>query len=312
MKILITGGAGFLGSNLVHKLYKNNNIYVIDNLSTGNINNIKQLIKTKKIKFIKADISDVKLVKKIRRLKFDMIYNFACPASPQYYLKFPVETWISSVYGVKNLLDSIIFTKTKLFHSSTSEIYGNPLEYPQTESYFGNVNSIGVRACYDEGKRAAEAIIYDYIRKYNVDVRVARIFNTYGIRMQENDGRVISNFICAAINSKPILIHGDGKQTRSFCYVDDTLNAIEKLMLLEEKIKTPINIGNPTELTINEIATIIKNKINKKCKIIHVNEMKDDPKVRKPNIDLAKKVLDWEPNIDLEKGLDKTFEYFKN
>lgn len=311
MNILITGGAGFIGSNLTHRLFKNNKISVIDNLSTGNYNNIKELVENNKIKFYKMDITNKKIVDFIKNNNFDLIYNFACPASPKYYLKHPIETWEASVLGVKNLLDAIINSKTKLFHSSTSEIYGDAKIYPQSENYNGNVNPIGVRACYDEGKRAAEALIYDYIRMYNVDVRVARIFNTYGIKMKHNDGRIISNFICAALNDKDINIYGHGNQTRSFCYVDDTINAIIKLMNLQEKINTPVNIGNPIEKSVKEIAYMIKEKVGSNSKIVFIEAMKDDPQFRKPNIELAKELLKWEPVVSLETGINKCIEYFK-
>lgn len=311
MKILITGGAGFLGSNLVDKLYKNNDIYVVDNLSTGDFKNIKFLVQNNKIKFYKMDITNRNIIDFINKNNFDVIYNFACPASPKYYLKHPVETWEASVLGIKNLLDAILNSNTKLFHSSTSEVYGDALVYPQNEEYNGNVNPIGVRACYDEGKRAAEALIYDYIRIYNVDVRVARIFNTYGVKMKFDDGRVISNFIYSALNNNDIKIYGSGNQTRSFCYVDDTIDAIIKLMNLGNRVNVPINIGNPTEKTINEIAIIIKKLVGSNSKIIYCEAMKDDPKTRKPNIGLANNILKWGPKISLESGIKKCIQYFK-
>lgn len=311
MKILITGGAGFLGSNLVDKLYKNNDIYVVDNLSTGEFENIKYLVQNNKIQFYEMDVTNRNIIDFIKKNNFDIIYNFACPASPKYYLKHPVETWEASVLGIKNLLDAILNSNTKLFHSSTSEVYGDALVYPQNEEYNGNVNPIGVRACYDEGKRAAEALIYDYIRIYNVDVRVARIFNTYGVKMKFDDGRVISNFIYSALNNNDIKIYGSGNQTRSFCYVDDTIDAIIKLMNLGNRVNVPINIGNPTEKTINEIAIIIKRLVGSNSKIIYCEAMKDDPKTRKPNIELANNILKWEPKIFLESGIKKCIEYFK-
>lgn len=310
MKILITGGAGFIGSNLVEKLLADNQIYVVDNLSTGTYENLKEFENNENFKFYNMDITNNKIISFIRENSFDIIYNFACPASPQYYLEFPIETWESSVLGVRNLLKAIEGTKVKLFHSSTSEVYGDALENPQTEDYWGNVNSIGVRACYDEGKRAAEALIYDYIRKYDVDVRVARIFNTYGPKMRKEDGRIISNFVNQALFNENITIYGEGKQTRSFCYIDDTLDFILKPMSFDKKIPFPINVGNPVEISVLDVANIIKNTVNTKSSIVFMDAMKDDPQKRKPNINKAKEILNWEPKIDFNIGLEKTIKYF--
>lgn len=313
MRILITGGCGFLGSNMVKKILKetNDTIYVIDNLSTSNKENIESYL-GERVNFIKMDICDNKIINVINELDIDEIYNFACPASPKYYLDHPIETWEASVMGIKNLLDSIKGTKRKLFHSSTSEVYGDALESPQNEEYWGNVNPIGVRSCYDEGKRAAESLIYDYIRKYDVDVRVARLFNTYGPGMSIEDGRIISNFITQGLNNKPITIYGSGKQTRSFCYVDDTIEAIYKYMNLDRKSNTPINIGNPQEKTIEEVAIYIKNLLSAKSSIVYMAKMSDDPQRRKPNIDKAKKLLDWIPQVSYEEGIKQTIKYFKS
>lgn len=311
MKVLITGGAGFIGSNLVERLLKDNTVYVVDNLSTGNYDNIKEFENNENFKFFNMDISNNEIVQFIKDNEFDEIYNLACPASPQYYLDYPVETWESSVLGVRNLLNGIKDTKTKLFHSSTSEVYGDALETPQNEKYWGNVNSIGVRACYDEGKRAAEALIYDYIRKYNTDVRVARIFNTYGPKMRKEDGRIVSNFVNQALFNEDITIYGTGKQTRSFCYVDDTLDFILKLMSSKAKIDGPINVGNPVERSVLDVANMIKDRINTSSKIVFKEAMKDDPQRRKPNISKAKEVLGWEPKVDFEVGLERTIEYFE-
>lgn len=314
MKILITGGAGFIGSNLVARLLKqkNNQIIVIDNLSTGSEENIKEFYSDPNFEFIEYDITYESVIEIIKKLNISEIYNFACPASPKYYLKYPIETWEASVLGVRNLLIAIKGTNIKLFHSSTSEVYGDALEYPQNEEYFGNVNPIGVRACYDEGKRAAEALIYDYIRKYNLDVRVARIFNTYGPKMRNSDGRIISNFIMQALSNNDITIYGNGYQTRSFCYIDDTLDFIVLLMKSNIRIDYPLNVGNPYELSVNEVAEIIKERINSSSTIIHVDSMKDDPQKRKPDITMAAKKLNWHPKVNFEDGLNKTINYFKN
>lgn len=313
MRILITGGAGFIGSNLVDRLIKddNNQIFVIDNLSTGNIKNIEEYLSFNNFKFIEEDITNYKIIDIIKELDVSIIYNFACPASPKYYIEYPIETWEASVFGIKNLLEVVKGTKIKLFHSSTSEVYGDALIYPQVEKYNGNVNPIGVRACYDEGKRAAESLIYDYIRKYDVDVRVARIFNTYGPKMRESDGRIISNFIVQALTEKDITIYGDGLQTRSFCYIDDTLDFIELLMELDKRFDSPINVGNPYEQTVLDVAKKIKNILNSPSKIVFLDAMSDDPKKRKPDIKLGKEILNWEPRVSFEYGLNKTIEYFK-
>ena len=314
MKILITGGAGFIGSNLVSKLIedKKNKIVVLDNLSTGSERNIQEFLNYENFEFYKYDITDSSIIDYIKNLNVDEIYNLACPASPKYYLKHPIETWEASVIGMRNLLQAINGTKIRMIHSSTSEVYGDALEYPQTENYWGNVNPIGVRACYDEGKRAAEALIYDYIRQYNVDVRVVRIFNTYGPKMNPLDGRIVSNFIMQALNNDDITIYGNGKQTRSFCFVDDTVNCLIKLMDLDQKNESPINVGNPYELSVSYVAEFIKERIGSSSQIVYLNEMSDDPKKRKPNISKAKKIIDWEPCVSFEYGIDSTIDYFKN
>ena len=313
MNILVTGGSGFLGCNMVKKLsnFENNKIYIVDNLSTGKKENIESFL-NEKVHFIEMDICDPNSITLIKELKIEEIYNFACPASPKYYLEHPIETMMASVVGVKNLLDSIVNTKIKFFHSSTSEVYGNALISPQNEEYWGNVNPIGVRACYDEGKRTAECLIYDYIRKYNVDVRVARLFNTYGPGMCLDDGRVISNFIVQALQDKDITVHGDGRQTRSFCYVDDTIEGIYRLMNLKIMPLTPINIGNPDEQNVIDVANYIKNKLNSNSSIIYCNKMSDDPQKRKPNISKANSLLKWKPIVNFDDGIMYTIVYFKN
>ena len=302
MRILITGGAGFIGSNLVSRLINDNEVIVIDNLSTGKEKNIEEFYSLSNFRFIERDITDNSIIDFIKSLNVDMIYNFACPASPKYYLENPIETWEANVLGVRNLLEVIKGTNIRLFQSSTSEVYGDALEYPQNEEYFGNVNPIGVRACYDEGKRAAETIIYDYIRKYNVDVRVARIFNTFGPKMSILDGRIISNFINQAIKNEDITIYGSGNQTRSFCYIDDTLDFI--IMLMNSNINT-------YELSVNSIANIIKEKVNSNSKIVYLSPLSDDPQKRKPNISRAKELFDFEPKVSFEIGLSKTIDYFR-
>ena len=314
MRILIAGGAGFIGSNLVAKLVKNveNQIIVLDNLSTGMEKNIQEFQDKDNFQFFRYDITDYSVIDFIKQLDVDEIYNLACPASPKYYLKHPIETWESSVLGIRNLLEAIKGTKIKMIHSSTSEVYGDALEYPQTEKYWGNVNPIGVRACYDEGKRAAEALIYDYIRQYDIDVRVVRIFNTYGPKMNPLDGRIISNFIVQALNNDDITIYGNGEQTRSFCFVDDTVDFIVKLMNANNRNDSPINVGNPCELTVNYVAKYIKEKIGSSSQIVYLKAMSDDPVKRKPNIDKAKSYIDWAPSVSFEDGIKATIEYFKN
>lgn len=310
MNVLITGGCGFLGSNMVKKLLNDDtNIYIVDNLSTGSLENVEHLL-SDNVKFFKYDITDEKIKDYINEWQIDEIYNFACPASPKYYLDYPIETWNASILGVKNLLESIKGTNRKLFHSSTSEVYGDALVMPQVEEYWGNVNPIGVRACYDEGKRAAETLIYDYIRKFDVDARVVRIFNTYGPGMSVYDGRVISNFVTQALTGKDITIYGDGNQTRSFCFVDDTIDAIYRLMKLDTKLDTPVNIGNPQERTINEVAEYVKEVLKSDSKIVHLEKMSDDPQKRRPNINKAKENLNWSPVVTYEEGMKKTILYF--
>jgi len=309
--IIICGGTGFIGSNMVKFLSKRDNImYILDNNSSGNFNNMKNFVDNKKIFFIEHDITN-KLPRKIRKFKkIDKIYNFACPASPVGYLNIPIETTKASVLGVLNLLELAREKKSIFFQSSTSEVYGDPLMHPQNESYWGNVNPIGVRSCYDEGKRCAESLIFDYKRKFNLDVRVARIFNTYGPYMNI-DGRVVSNFIWQALNDRDITIYGDGTQTRSFCYIDDLIVGIDLLMNYEGKIEGPINLGNPMEFMIIELAKKVTSLVDTKSSIVNKGLPSDDPKKRKPDISKAKSILGWEPTIKLDEGLKKTIEYFK-
>ena len=301
--ILIAGGAGFLGSNLCKKLIKDNIVICLDNLITGNMANIIPYLESLNFKFIKNDIINP------IDIEIDEIYNLACPASPIHYQKDPIHTLKSSVFGIYNLLELAKKYNAKILQASTSEVYGNPLEHPQKETYFGNVNINGPRSCYDEGKRCAESIMYEYNKQYNTQIRIARIFNTYGKNMQKDDGRVISNFIIQALKNEDITIYGDGLQTRSYCYVDDLIDGLIKLMA--SNITTPTNLGNPIEYTILKTAKIIISKTNSQSKLIFKNLPIDDPQKRKPDISKAKKELNWEPKISLNEGLDNTILYFK-
>lgn len=309
-RILVAGGAGFIGTNLCRRLVKDKNNFIIclDNLITGNINNIHDLIKLDNFKFINEDITN-----KIN-IPVDEIYNAACAASPPAYQSNPIHTTMSCVLGTKNLLDLAVKYNSKVVHFSTSEVYGNPLVHPQIETYNGNVNPIGIRACYDEGKRCSETLCFDYNRVYSLDVKVIRIFNTYGPYMDKNDGRVISNFINQALKNKDITIYGTGEQTRSFQYIDDLVDGIITCMQLDNKnFCGPLNLGNPTEFTIKELADIVLDKIECTSSIIYTDLPQDDPVKRKPNIELATLVLNgWKPKVKLNDGLDKTIEYFRN
>jgi UDP-glucuronate decarboxylase len=304
--ILITGGAGFLGSHLVNKLYKEKNVIVLDNLATGRLQNIQNLIDDNKIKFIKHDI-----INPIDLEDIDLIFNFACPASPPRYQAHPIQTTKTSVIGSLNMLELAKKNGAKILQASTSEIYGDPQVHPQVESYKGSVNSIGIRACYDEGKRCAETLFFDYKRMHNIDIKIVRIFNTYGPNMDPEDGRVVSNFIMQALENQPITMYGDGKQTRSFCYVDDLIDVI--LLMMKSNFTGPVNIGNPVEFNLLELAELIIELTGSKSKIIYEREMpSDDPKKRRPDIGLAKDKLGWEPKVDLRQGLIKTIEYYKS
>jgi len=304
-KILIAGGAGFIGSHLTEKLLKKNyKVICIDNLHTGNKKNIISFIDNKNFKFINHDI-----VNKIN-IKVDYVLNFACPASPVAYQTDPIKTVKTCVIGTTNLLDLAKQNKSIFLQASTSEIYGDPLIHPQKESYWGNVNPIGIRSCYDEGKRCAETLCFDYKRFYKMDVRVVRIFNTYGPNMQVNDGRVISNFINQSINNKNVTIYGNGSQTRSFCYIDDLIEIIIKIIQYKGKINQPINIGNPDEYTIKQIAKKILSLTKTKSKIKYSKLPLDDPNKRCPDISFAKKNFSWSPKVSLDQGLIKTIDYF--
>ncbi len=304
--ILVTGGAGFIGSHLCeYLLAKKERVLCVDNLFTGNVKNIEHFLKDPNFLFIKHDIIEPLYIKE----EINQIYNCACPASPIHYQKNPVRTIKANTIGVINMLGLAKSHRARILQTSTSEVYGDPLEHPQKETYRGNVNPIGPRACYDEGKRAAETLFFDYKRSHDLEIRVARIFNTYGPRMDKNDGRVVSNFILQALQNKDITIYGNGEQTRSFCYVSDLVEGLYKLMNQENT--GPINLGNPIELTIKEVAKKIIELTNSKSKIIYQPLPEDDPRKRKPDISLAKKVLKWQPKVKLEDGLGKTIEYFK-
>tara|TARA_E500000331_G_C17198448_1_gene688191 strand:+ start:245 stop:1186 length:942 start_codon:yes stop_codon:yes gene_type:complete len=304
-KNLITGGAGFLGSNLIEKLIRNKEYVIcLDNCFTGRKSNIRKFLDSKYFEFIEHDVLDP------INLKVDKIWHLACPASPKNYQKDPIRTLRTSFIGTSNMLELALKEKARILLASTSEIYGDPKIHPQTENYNGNVNTTGIRSCYDEGKRAAETLCFDYCRTKNVDVRIVRIFNTYGPYMQPDDGRVVSNFIVQALENKAITIYGDGNQTRSFCYVDDLIEAM--ILTMNKDHKMPINIGNPNEFTINQLAYIIQKKISNDLKIVYKPLPEDDPIQRCPDISKAKKLLGWEAKISLEVGLDKTIDYFRS
>jgi UDP-glucuronate decarboxylase len=306
-RILVTGGAGFVGSHLCEKLLiENNHVICLDNYFTGNIKNISHLIGESNFEIVDHDICEPYFA------EVDEIYNLACPASPIHYQYDAIKTVKTSVLGTINVLGLAKRTNTKILQASTSEVYGDPIIHPQNESYWGNVNPIGIRSCYDEGKRCAETLFMDYHRQNNVRIKIARIFNTYGTRMQVNDGRVVSNFIIQALQNKDITIYGDGKQTRSFQYIDDLIDGLIRLMNTPDDFVSPVNIGNPNEFTILELAEQIIYLTNSNSKIIFLPGVQDDPQQRCPDISLAKQILNWHPRIDLKSGLIKTIEYFKN
>lgn len=313
-KILVTGGAGFLGSNLCRKLLElGHNVTALDNLSTGRLDNIQDLVSNKNFNFIKHDIIyTLEANSDIYKLNIDWIFNFACPASPPAYQKDPIQTIKTSFLGMLNMLELTRKNNARIMQASTSEVYGDPEEHPQKESYWGHVNPIGIRSCYDEGKRSAESLIFDYHRMHKTNIKVIRIFNTYGPGMDPLDGRVVSNFIIQALNNKPITMYGNGRQTRSFCYVDDLINGIIKMMSTDYGITGPVNLGNPKEFTLIELAQRVLMLTESKSEIVFEPLPQDDPKRRRPDITLAKKLLNWEPEITLETGLVKTIKYFDN
>jgi UDP-glucuronate decarboxylase len=306
-KILVTGGAGFVGSHLCKKLLdEGNEVICLDNFYTGNKNNISGLLSNKSFELLRHDVTFPIY------LEIDQIYNLACPASPIHYQTDPVQTTKTSVHGAINMLGLAKRTKSKILQASTSEVYGDPTIHPQIESYWGNVNPVGIRSCYDEGKRCAETLFFDYYRQHKLKIKVARIFNTYGPHMHINDGRVVSNFIIQALKGEDMTIFGDGTQTRSFCYVSDLVEALIKLMDSDDNFIGPVNLGNPDEFTMNELADLVIKLTNSSSKIVQKTLPEDDPKQRQPNITLAKKKLDWEPGVMLEEGLNLTIRYFKN
>ena len=304
-KILVTGGAGFLGSHLCDRLLKRGDkVICVDNFFTGHKSNISHLISHENFELITHDITSPLY------LNVDEIYNLACPASPVHYQYDPVQTIKTAVHGAINMLGLAKRTEAKIFQASTSEIYGDPEVHPQNETYWGKVNPIGIRSCYDEGKRCAETLFFDYNRQHNITIKVARIFNTYGPRMHPKDGRVVSNFIMQALQNNDITIYGDGEQTRSFCFVDDLLDGIQLFMNSEDAFRGPVNLGNPIQSTILELAQKIISLTGSNSRIINKPIPMDDPKKRQPDISLAIENLNWEPKIELDDGLERTIKYF--
>lgn len=305
MKLLVTGGAGFVGSHLSEKLLDmGHEVVVLDNLYTGSLENLESFKHNPRFSFIEHNVTNP------IDIEIDGIFNLACPASPVHYQRFPVETLKTSVHGAINMLDLAQSKKVRILQASTSEVYGDPTISPQDETYWGNVNPIGIRSCYDEGKRSAETLFFDFHREYGTDIRVARIFNTYGPRMAKNDGRVVSNFIVQALTNQPITVYGDGSQTRSLCYVDDLVAGLVKLFFAEN-VHVPVNLGNPQPLTMVELANEIIQLTNSRSEIVFKELPADDPLQREPVIKRAKELLDWSPSVDRTNGLSKTVEYFK-
>ena len=306
-RILVTGGAGFIGNHLCRRLLnEGNHVICLDNFFTGLKKHIEDMLGNPNFELIEHDIVDPV------DIKVDQIYNLACPASPPHYQYDPVKTMKTSVLGIINMLELAKKYNATLLHASTSEVYGNPLVHPQQETYWGNVNPIGIRSCYDEGKRAAETLMMDYHRQYGVDIRIIRIFNTYGPNMDPKDGRVVSNCIVQAINNQDITVYGDGSQTRSFCYVSDLVDGAIKMMNNDKKFIGPVNLGNPSERTVLNLAEIILEMTGSKSKITYKDLPSDDPIKRKPDITKAQEILGWEPKVDIKDGLAKTIEYFKS
>jgi UDP-glucuronate decarboxylase len=305
-RVLVTGGAGFLGSHLCERLLATGtNVLCVDNFFTGSRQNIEHLIGHKRFELIRHDVTFPYYV------EVDQIYNLACPASPIHYQHDPVQTTKTSVHGAINMLGLAKRTKAKILQASTSEVYGDPNVHPQTEDYWGHVNPIGVRSCYDEGKRCAETLFFDYWRQHKLRIKVARIFNTYGPRMHPNDGRVVSNFIVQALLNRDITIYGDGSQSRSFCYVDDLIEALIRLMATDDTVVGPINLGNPTEFSILDLAEAVRNLSGSKSHVVFRPLPQDDPRQRRPNITRAHDLLSWSPKVELNHGLLQTIAYFE-
>jgi len=305
-RILVTGGAGFIGSHLIDRLLEQGHeVLCVDNLFTGTKRNIDQLHNHPRFEFMRHDVTFPLYV------EVDEIYNLACPASPVHYQHDPVQTTKTSVHGAINVLGLAKRLKCKVFQASTSEVYGDPMIHPQPETYWGNVNPVGPRACYDEGKRCAETLFFDYRKQHELQIKVARVFNTYGPRMHPADGRVVSNFIMQALRGSPITIYGDGQQTRSFCYVDDLVEGFIRLMETGDDVAGPVNLGNPGEFTISELAEKVIAITGSTSKIVHKDLPADDPRQRQPDITRAKTLLDWEPRTDLDTGLEWTIDYFR-
>jgi len=306
-RILVTGGAGFLGSHLCDRLLsEGHEVVCVDNYFTGSKANIKHLLDNPNFELIRHDVTFPLYI------EVDEIYNLACPASPIHYQHDPVQTIKTSVHGAINMLGLAKRIGAKIFQASTSEVYGDPEIHPQDETYWGRVNPVGLRACYDEGKRCAETLFFDYHRQHNLKIKVARIFNTYGPRMHPNDGRVVSNFIVQALQNEDITIYGDGAQSRSFCFVDDMVDGFLLFMETDDEFKGPLNMGNPNEFTIQELAEKVIDLTGSNSKIIYKTLPEDDPKQRQPNIDLAKEKLNWSPEVELEAGLERTIAYFRD
>lgn len=304
-KILVTGGAGFIGSHLCERLLaEGNEVVCLDNFFTGSEENIMPFISNKNFTLVKHDVIESYFT------EVEQIYNLACPASPVHYQADPIKTFKTSVWGIYNMLELANKNSARILQASTSEVYGDSKVHPQPESYWGNVNPIGVRSCYDEGKRGAETLMLDYNRQYGTDIRIVRIFNTYGPNMNVDDGRVVSNFITQALLNNDITVYGDGLQTRSFCYVDDLVEGMLSLMNSEKPHNKPVNLGNPSEITIIDFAKLVIELTNSNSKIVYRPLPSDDPAQRKPDISLAKEVLDWEPKVAISEGLQKTIEYF--
>jgi len=305
-QILVTGGAGFLGSHLCDKLIaRGDSLLCLDNFFTGSKQNVSHLLKSPNFELIRHDVTFPLYV------EVNQIFNLACPASPVHYQYDPVQTTKTSVHGAINMLGLAKRVKARILQASTSEVYGDPQVHPQTENYWGSVNPIGIRSCYDEGKRCAETLFFDYYRQHRLEIKIMRIFNTYGPRMHPNDGRVVSNFIMQALKNEDITIYGDGVQTRSFCYVDDLIDGMVRLMDSQAGFTGPVNIGNPAEVTMLELAETVLRLVGSKSKLVHRSLPQDDPRQRKPDIDLAHKELGWQPKVSLEDGLKETINYFR-